>query len=89
MLLLLSACLTAACADSSSEESRPFPAKDTSWHILDFGTDYMELDHGWLVRRVSALTFVPFPPDWNAAGSTESRGNGTMPVKAAENYRQN
>jgi hypothetical protein len=74
VLLLLSAYLTSACADSSSEESRPFPAKDTSWHILDFGTDYMELDHGWLVRRVSALTFVPFPPGWNAARGMKYQG---------------
>jgi hypothetical protein len=67
VLLLLPLCVTAACTDLSSEEPRPFPAKDTSWHSLDFSTDYMELEHGWLVRRVSALTFVPFPPSWNAA----------------------
>jgi hypothetical protein len=70
VLLLLPACVTAACSDSLSDESRPFPAKDTSWHSLAYGTDYMELEHGWLVRRVSALTFVPFPPNWNTPRSS-------------------
>jgi hypothetical protein len=74
VLLMLPVCMAAACSDSSSEESRSFPAKETSWHSLAYGTDYMELEHGWLVRRVSALTFVPFPASWSAERSTGYAG---------------
>jgi hypothetical protein len=75
VLLMLPVCMAGACTESSSEEARSFPAKDTTWHSLEYGTDYMELEHGWLVRRVSALTFVPFPPGWrNAPRSTGYAG---------------
>jgi hypothetical protein len=57
-----------------SEKLRPFPVKDTSWSSLDFSTEYMEHEHDRLVRRDSALTFVPFPPEWNAAASTGFTG---------------
>jgi hypothetical protein len=74
-LLLVSPLLTGACSDWTPDGAHPFPVKDTAWHSLDMNTDYMELEHGWLVRRVSALTFVPFPSGWKAAGSGGYAGN--------------
>jgi hypothetical protein len=37
-----------------SDELRPFPAKDTSRHSLDFSTEYVELEHGDAAREKSA-----------------------------------
>jgi hypothetical protein len=59
--LLIMVILSGGCSEMPTEGQLPLPVKAPSWHNLAGGIRYMELEHGWLVKKGFGMTFVPLP----------------------------